>query len=124
MIKILLAEDNEMNRDMLGRRLRRKGFEVVEAQDGEMAVIHAKKTLPDIILMDLSMPVLDGWEATRMLRDDPTTQDIPVIALTAHAIKSDRDRAIESGCNEVITKPFEFDDLLESIARWVGNEEQ
>jgi len=123
-IKILLAEDNEMNRDMLGRRLRRKGFEVVEAQDGEMAVIHAKKTLPDIILMDLSMPVLDGWEATRMLRDDPTTQDIPVIALTAHAIKSDRDRAIESGCNEVITKPFEFDDLLESIARWVGNEEQ
>lgn len=123
MTKILLAEDNEMNRDMLGRRLRRKGFEVIEAQDGELAVSYTKKMKPDLVLMDLSMPVLDGWEATRLIREDDATRDIPVIALTAHAIKSDRDRAMEAGCSEVITKPFEFDDLLASIERWIQKEE-
>jgi CheY-like chemotaxis protein len=117
---VLLAEDNEMNRDMLGRRLRRKGYEVVEAHDGEMAVSYVKKTMPDIVLMDLSMPVLDGLEATAMLREDDATRDIPIIALTAHAIRADRDRALEAGCDDVITKPFEFQELLDAIEHHIG----
>ncbi len=120
MTTVLLAEDNEMNRDMLGRRLRRKGYEVVEAHDGEMAVSYVKKTMPDIVLMDLSMPVLDGWEATAMLREDDATRDIPIIALTAHAIRADRDRALEAGCDDVITKPFEFQELLDAIEHHIG----
>ena len=124
MTTVLLAEDNEMNRDMLGRRLRRKGYEVVEAHDGEMAVTSAKKVMPDVILMDLSMPVLDGWEATRILRDTDETRDIPIIALTAHAIRSDRERALEAGCDLVITKPFEFQELLDAIEEHAGRSDE
>lgn len=124
MTTVLLAEDNEMNRDMLGRRLRRKGYEVVEAHDGEMAVAFAKKSAPDIILMDLSMPVLDGWEATRILRGDDATKQIPIIALTAHAIRAERERALEAGCDAVITKPFEFEELLDAIEQHAGSPDE
>ena len=112
MPKILLVEDNEMNRDMLSRRLVRKGFAVVIALDGGQGVDLAKSELPDLILMDLSLPVLDGLEATRRLKEDPATQPIPVIALTAHASANDRDRALEAGCADYDTKPIELPRLL------------
>jgi len=118
--KVLLAEDNAMNRDMLSRRLTRNGFEVVEAVNGEEAAALAGREAPDIILMDLSMPVMDGWEATRLLKDREQTRAIPVVALTAHAIKADRDRALAAGCDEVITKPFNFDELLEIVEKYVA----
>lgn len=115
MTKILLVEDNEMNRDMLGRRLQRKGFEVSIAVDGAEGIAMAQKDVPDIILMDMSLPVVDGWEATRRLKADPRMQAIPVIALTAHAMSGDRELALEAGCDDYDTKPIEFPQLLEKI---------
>lgn len=115
MTKILLVEDNEMNRDMLGRRLLRRGFEVLIAVDGAQGVAMAEEAAPDLILMDMSLPVMDGWDATRKLKAQPHTQSIPVIALTAHAMSGDRDKAIEAGCDDYDTKPVEFDRLLGKI---------
>ncbi len=115
MSKILLVEDNEMNRDMLSRRLLRRGFEVIIALDGESGLSLAESDRPDLILMDMSLPILDGWEATRRLKAAPGTHHIPVIALTAHAMSSDRDKALEAGCNDYDTKPIELARLLEKI---------
>jgi CheY-like chemotaxis protein len=115
MPKILLVEDNEMNRDMLSRRLERKGYEVVIAVDGESGVIAAHTETPDLILMDMSLPTLDGWEATRRLKSDDATKTIPVIALTAHAMSSDRDKALEAGCDDYDTKPIELPRLLAKV---------
>ena len=115
MAKILLVEDNEMNRDMLGRRLQRRGYEVVIAVDGAEGVAKAQTEAPDLILMDMSLPVIDGWEATRRLKVAPETRSIPVIALTAHAMSGDRDKAVEAGCDDYDTKPVEFDRLLAKI---------
>lgn len=112
MPKILLVEDNEMNRDMLSRRLERKGFEVLIAVDGEKGVSMALADKPDLILMDMSLPILDGWEATKRLKADVQTQSIPIIALTAHAMAGDRDKALEAGCDDYDTKPIEFARLL------------
>jgi CheY-like chemotaxis protein len=112
MTKVLLVEDNEMNRDMLLRRLQRKGYEVITALDGEEAIQFAKQHQPDLVLMDMSLPVLDGWEATRRLKADPATRNIPVIALTAHALPAERDRALEAGCVAFETKPIDFPKLL------------
>lgn len=115
MAKILLVEDNELNRDMLSRRLQRKGYEVVIAVDGRQGIKIAKAEMPDLILMDMSLPELDGWEATRRLKDDPGTQHIKVIALTAHAMVGDRERALQAGCDDYDTKPIEFPRLLKKI---------
>ena len=115
MHKILLVEDNEMNRDMLSRRLERKGYQVVLAVDGPSGVEMAQTEAPDLVLMDMSLPVLDGWEATRQLKATAATEHIPVIALTAHAMSSDRDRALEAGCDDYDTKPVELPRLLEKI---------
>ena len=115
MAKILLVEDNEMNRDMLSRRLARKGYEVSIAVDGKQGVEMATASVPDLILMDMSLPVLDGWEATRQLKDSDATRRIPVIALTAHAMSGDRERALAAGCDDYDTKPIELTRLLEKI---------
>ena len=115
MPKILLVEDNEMNRDMLSRRLQRKGYEVVLAVDGRSGVEMARTQAPDLVLMDMSLPELDGWEATRMLKADAATQHIPVIALTAHAMASDHGKALEAGCDDYDTKPIELPRLLGKI---------
>ena len=115
MAKILLVEDKELNRDMLGRRLGKKGFEVVIAVDGQEALDQTRAHHPDLILMDMSLPVLDGWEATRRLKADPETAPIPVIALTAHAMSGDREKAIQAGCNDYDTKPIELSRLLGKI---------
>ncbi len=115
MKKILLVEDNEMNRDMLSRRLIRNGFEVIMAVDGEQGVVMARSERPDLILMDMSLPVLDGWEATRRVRASEVTGAIPIIALTAHAMSGDREKAIEAGCNDYDTKPIEMPRLLGKI---------
>lgn len=115
MAKILLVEDNEMNRDMLSRRLLKKGFEVVMATDGPQGLALALSESPDLILMDMSLPELDGWETTRRLRAEASTRDIPVIALTAHAMSGDREKALEAGCNDYDTKPVELPRLLEKI---------
>jgi len=115
MHKILLVEDNEMNRDMLSRRLERKGYQVVIAVDGQSGVELAGAELPDLVLMDMSLPVLDGWEATRRLKADPATAHLPVIALTAHAMSGDRERAIAAGCDDYDTKPIELVRLLGKI---------
>ncbi|HWZ06192.1 MAG TPA: response regulator [Bradyrhizobium sp.] len=115
MAKILLVEDNEMNRDMLSRRLLRKGFEVVIAVDGGQAVAMAESERPDLILMDMSLPVIDGWEATRRVKADAKTAHIPVIALTAHAMSGDREKAFGVGCDDYDTKPIEMPRLLEKI---------
>jgi CheY-like chemotaxis protein len=117
MAKILLVEDNELNRDMLSRRLSRRGYQVVEAIDGEAALALAASERPDLILMDMSLPGLDGWEATRRLRAAPATCPIPVIALTAHAMAADRERSLEAGCDDFDTKPVEIERLLGKIAR-------
>ncbi len=121
MAKILLVEDQEMNRDMLTRRLVRRGYEVVAAVDGAEGVAMAKSEGPDLILMDMSLPVIDGWEATRQLKADPATQSIPVIALTAHAMAGDRDKALEAGCDEYDTKPVELPGLLEKMEKLLGS---
>ena len=115
MSKILLVEDNETNRNMLSRRLLKRGYEVALAVDGESGLRMAESEAPDLILMDMSLPVLDGWEATRRLKAASATQRIPVIALTAHAMSSDRDKAFAVGCNDYDTKPIELDRLLEKI---------
>ena len=115
MAKILLVEDNEMNRDMLSRRLLRKGHEITMAVDGAQGVEMAKAQLPDIILMDMSLPVIDGWEATRQLKADDATRAIPIIALTAHAMAGDQEKAFEAGCDDYDTKPVELTRLLEKI---------
>lgn len=112
MAKILLVEDNEMNRDMLSRRLVRNGHEVVIAVDGQQGVNMALSELPDLILMDMSLPVIDGWEATRQVRSNDATRKIPVIALTAHAMSGDREKAMEAGCDDYDTKPVEITRLL------------
>ena len=117
MAKILLVEDNELNRDMLSRRLIRRGYEVVMAIDGEEALTSAAREQPNLILMDMSLPKIDGWEATRRLKADPSFCAIPVIALTAHAMAGDRERALEAGCDEFDTKPIEFERLLAKIER-------
>jgi CheY-like chemotaxis protein len=117
MTKILLVEDNEMNRDMLSRRLVRKGYEVIIAEDGESGVAMARSGNPDLILMDMSLPVIDGWEATRQIKATPDLLKIPIIALTAHAMATDRDKALEAGCNEYDTKPIEIERLLGKIER-------
>ena len=114
-INILLVEDNEMNRDMLSRRLKRKGYEVVIAVDGKEGVSMAQSEAPDLILMDMSLPEIDGWEATRILKADAATQHIPVIALTAHAMSGDREKATEAGCDDYDTKPVTLNRLLEKI---------
>jgi CheY-like chemotaxis protein len=115
-VKILLVEDNEMNRDMLSRRLKRNGYEVVIATDGQQGVEMAASEAPDLILMDMSLPVIDGWEATRQVRENEATRKIPVIALTAHAMAGDREKAIEAGCDDYDTKPVEITRLLGKIA--------
>ncbi len=115
MPKILLVEDNEMNQDMLARRLTRKGYEVVIAVDGGQGVAMARSEAPTLILMDMSLPVLDGWEATRQIKAAPETQAIPIIALTAHAMSGDREKAIEAGCDDYDTKPIELNRLLAKI---------
>jgi two-component system cell cycle response regulator DivK len=116
MPKILLVEDNEMNRDMLSRRLQRKGFEVEMAVDGKQGVEMALAGTYDLILMDMSLPEIDGWEATRRVREAPQTRAIPIIALTAHAMSGDREKAMAAGCNDYDTKPVELDRLLGKIA--------
>ena len=118
--KILLVEDNEMNRDMLSRRLERRGYEVVIAIDGQAGVAMATSERPDLILMDMSLPVMDGWEATRTLRAGADTRDIPIIALTAHAMSTDRDKALDAGCNDYDTKPIELPRLLGKIEALLG----
>ena len=115
MPRILLVEDNEMNRDMLSRRLRRKGFDVAVAVDGQQAVSMAQSEAPALILMDLSLPVIDGWEATRQIKANQETTAIPIIALTAHAMEGDRKTALEAGCADYDTKPVEFRRLLTKI---------
>ncbi len=123
MAKILLVEDNEMNRDMLSRRLRRKGYEVEIAVDGLQGIEKAVTGEFDIILMDMSLPELDGWEATKRLRESSDTQEIPIIALTAHAMAGDRERALESGCDDYDTKPIELPRLLAKIEALLGRNE-
>jgi len=117
---ILLVEDNEMNRDMLSRRLERKGYRVVLAVDGQAGVELAGTEAPDLVLMDMSLPVLDGWEATRQIKATPQTQHIPVIALTAHAMVGDREKAMQAGCDDYDTKPIELDRLLGKIEALLG----
>ena len=115
-VQILLVEDNEMNRDMLSRRLIRKGFEVQAAVDGQQALDMAAQINPAVVLMDMSLPVLDGWEATRRLKADPAVQAIPVIGLTAHAMDGDREKCLQAGCDDYDTKPIDLPRLLEKIA--------
>jgi CheY-like chemotaxis protein len=112
MTTILIVEDNEMNRDMLSRRLQRKGYEILLAIDGEKGIEVARANVPDLILMDMSLPVMDGWEATRRLKADDTLKHIPIIALTAHAMANDREKALEAGCDDYDTKPIELPRLL------------
>ena len=120
MPKVLVVEDNEMNRDMLSRRLQRRGYEVVVSADGEDGVNKARSESPDIILMDMDLPVLDGWAATKMLKAAPETQAIPVIALTAHAMAGDREKALEAGCDDYDTKPVEFARFVEKMEKLLG----
>ena len=115
MPRILIVEDDELNRDSLRRLLRRRGFEIVLAVDGSEGVAVARAEAPDLILMDMSLPGLDGWEATRRLKGDPETRAIPIIALTAHAMASDRDKALAAGCDDYDTKPIDLDRLLPKI---------
>jgi len=121
MPKILIVEDNEENRDSLSRRLQRRGFAVIIAEDGKAGVAMAQSEKPDLILMDMNMPELDGWEATRQLKAAAETKDLPVIALTAHAMSGDRDRALEVGCADYHTKPVEFPKLLAQIEDLLQN---
>lgn len=120
--KILLVEDNEMNRDMLSRRLIRKGYEIAIAVDGAEAVFLARTLLPDLILMDMSLPVIDGWEATRQIKADVNTKRIPVIALTAHAMAEDQQRAMDAGCDDYDTKPIELARLISKIEAFSGGQ--
>ena len=119
MTKILIVEDNEMNRDMLSRRLERKGFLVVMAEDGQKGVDMSKSEIPDLILMDLSLPVMDGWEATSTIKADSETNSIPIIVLTAHAMAGDREKALEAGADEYDTKPIDFKRLMGKINEFI-----
>jgi CheY-like chemotaxis protein len=116
---ILLVEDNEMNRDMLSRRLQRKGYTVIAAQDGEQGHLLACSKSPDLILMDISLPMMNGWDVTRLLKSNESTKHIPVIALTAHAMVTDREKAFEAGCDDYDTKPIEFSRLSEKIENFL-----
>ena len=120
MPRVLLVEDNEMNRDMLSRRLARREYEVLVAVDGKEGVVMAGSEAPDLILMDMSLPVMDGWEATRQLKASPETKAIPIIALTAHAMSGDREKAIEAGCDDYDTKPIELPRLLAKMEALLG----
>jgi two-component system, cell cycle response regulator DivK len=120
MPRVLLVEDNEMNRDMLSRRLARREYEVLVAVDGKEGVVMAGSEAPDLILMDMSLPVMDGWEATRQLKASPETKDIPIIALTAHAMSGDREKAMEAGCDDYDTKPIELPRLLAKMEALLG----
>jgi two-component system, cell cycle response regulator DivK len=122
MARILLVEDNEMNRDMLSRRLSRRSFEVLIAEDGAKGIEMAREHLPDLILMDMSLPVTDGWEATRILKADEATRKIPVIALTAHAMRGDRQKALDAGCDDYDTKPVDLKRLLSKIEALLGDD--
>ena len=124
MPRILLVEDNELNRDMLSRRLQRKGYDVMIAVDGETGVTMAASERPDLILMDMSLPVLDGWEATRRLKGMPETAAIPVIALTAHVMAGDRDKAFKAGCDDFDAKPIEFERLLGKMQALLKKQEK
>jgi CheY-like chemotaxis protein len=124
MVRILLVEDNEMNLDMLSRRLQRKGYEVVIATDGEAGVTMASSVRPDLILMDMSLPVLDGWEATRRLKGMPETAAMPVIALTSHAMAGDREKAMGAGCDDFDTKPVDIERLLVKIEALLKKQEK
>ncbi|MGD8895402.1 MAG: response regulator [Acidobacteriota bacterium] len=115
MSKILLVEDNDMNRDMLSRRLQRKGHEVLMAADGMQGILMAESEIPDLILLDMSLPVIDGWEAARRLKASSATSGIPIVALTAHAMAGDREKALEAGCDDYDTKPVDFAQLLVKI---------
>ena len=119
MSKILLVEDNEMNRDMLSRRLKRRGYEVAIAINGAEGLAMATSEIPDLILMDMSLPVIDGWEATKNIKADPLTKSIPVIALTAHAMSGDREKALQAGCDDYDTKPIELTRLIEKIKTYI-----
>jgi len=112
MPRVLLVEDDEMNRDSLSRLLRRRGFEVVLSVDGQQGIMMAKEESPDLILMDMSLPVIDGWEATRRLKATPETRSVPIIALTAHAMASDREKALAAGCDDFDTKPIDLNSLI------------
>ena len=118
--KILIVEDNEMNRDMLSRRLARRGYQIAIAVDGEEGIAAAKSGSPDLILMDMSLPVVDGWEATRRLKAEPPTRAIPVIGLTAHAMAGDREKVLAAGCDDYDTKPIELPRLLQKIEALLG----
>jgi two-component system, cell cycle response regulator DivK len=120
MTKVLVVEDNEMNRDMLSRRLTRRGFQVIFAVNGQEGVDLARTELPDIILMDMSLPVMDGWEATRRVKSDEATRGVPVIGLTAHAMAGDREKAIDAGCDDYDTKPVELERLIGKMERLLG----
>ena len=120
MTKVLVVEDNEMNRDMLSRRLTRRGFQVIFAVDGQQGVDLARSERPDIILMDMSLPVMDGWEATRRVKSDDATRGVPIIGLTAHAMAGDREKAIEAGCDDYDTKPVELERLIGKMERLLG----
>jgi CheY-like chemotaxis protein len=122
MSRILLVEDNEMNRDMLSRRLQRKGFEVIIAVDGQQGLDAVLQDRPDLILLDMSLPVLDGWEAARQLKANPVTKDIPIIGLSAHAMAGDREKAMKAGCDDYDTKPVELPRLLDKISGFLGGE--
>ena len=122
MAKVLVVEDNEMNRDMLSRRLQRRGYEVVVSVDGEDGVSKAQSESPDIILMDMDLPVLDGWAATKMLKASPETQPIPVIALTAHAMAGDREKSLDAGFDDYDTKPVEFARLIQKIEKLLNQD--
>jgi CheY-like chemotaxis protein len=121
MPKILIVEDNEMNRDMLSRRLERRGFAIVMAMDGQQGVEMTRSERPDLILMDMSLPIMDGWAATQAIKADPELSKIPVIALTAHAMAGDREKAMAAGCDDYDTKPIELPRLLEKIGKFLPN---
>lgn len=117
--KLLLVEDNELNRDMLTRRLLRKGFEVLNAEDGQQALAQMRQHQPDLVLMDLNLPVLNGWEACKLASDDPNIAHIPILALTAHALEQELKKALDAGCKDFATKPIDFPSLLEKIAELI-----
>ena len=119
MVKILLVEDNNINRDMMVRRLQRLGYDMVIAIDGQQAIDVTRSEKPDLILMDMSLPVIDGWEATRQIKSDPISKAIPIVGLTAHAMIGDREQALKAGCDDYATKPVDFEKLIESINRLV-----
>ncbi len=121
MIRLLLVEDNEMNRDMLTRRLKRKGFEIHAAGDGEQALAMIEKSMPDLVLMDMNLPIKNGWTTCQEIRANPDTEKLPVIALTAHAMAEDKQKALDAGCNDYTTKPIDFPLLLEKIDSLITN---